>query len=153
MAQRSLFSHVEELLPHREDMVLIHKVLAWEDDWLEASVDLSVPSLFTQPDGRVPAWVGIEYMAQTIGALVGIRALENGRPIRIGFLMGTRSYKSEVPYFSKNSVLTIRVDEVFSDNVSLAVFDCKILVDSVLAQATIKAVQPDDPVGSLSREL
>ncbi len=140
-----LFSSVDELLPHEGRIVLITGIVEWGDNWLEAVVDHRQPSMFKGEDDSVPAWVGLEYMAQAIGALIGIRAKQAGEPIRIGFLMGTQKYETTVPYFAKDSVLTIRVVEIFSDNNNLALFDCNIISGDVVASAQIKAMRPDNP--------
>jgi predicted hotdog family 3-hydroxylacyl-ACP dehydratase len=142
-ANKLLFNSVDELLPHEGEIILLTEVLAWGDDWLEARVDHRKPSLFKQENGTVPAWVGLEYMAQTIGALIGIHAKKAGEPIRIGFLMGTQKYETSVSEFAKDSVLTVRVDEIFTEN-NLALFDCSVRSDVVLAAAQIKAVRPED---------
>ena len=39
------------------------------------------------------AWVGLEYMAQAIGAYAGYTARLRGEPVRIGYLLGTRRYE------------------------------------------------------------
>lgn len=145
MTGEKLFNSVDELLPHSGQMVLITDVLDWGDDWLEASVDHRRASSFRNTDGSIPAWNGMEYMSQAIGALVGVQAKQAGRPIRIGLLMGTRKYESAVHSFEKDSVLTVRVEEVFSDKTSLAMFGCRIFSgDVVLATAQIKAIMPDN---------
>ena len=53
--------------------------------------ELVVPEagLFVE-DGQVPAWVGIEYMAQAIAAWAGCRARAAGKPPQLGFLLGSR---------------------------------------------------------------
>ena len=140
-----LFLNVKELLPHEGDIVLIHNVIVWGENWLEARVDHSLPSLFKSEDGTIPVWIGIEYMAQTISAYAGLQSLQAGQPISIGFLMGAQNYDATVPAFEKDSVVKVRVDKVFSDEINLAVFDCKIETHKLLARAIVKAIRPDDP--------
>jgi predicted hotdog family 3-hydroxylacyl-ACP dehydratase len=142
---KTLFETVEELFPHRGNIVLIDRVIDWGDDWVETAVEHREPSLFSREDGSTPAWIGIEYMAQTIGAFAGLRARQAGRPVRIGFLMGTNKYESTVPAFEKDMAVTVRAEQVFSDSDNLALFDCMIFSDRLLARAQVKAVQPDDP--------
>jgi predicted hotdog family 3-hydroxylacyl-ACP dehydratase len=148
-AKPRLFNSVDELLPHEGRIVLITGIIDWGEDWLEACVDHRQPSLFKQEDGTIPAWVGIEYMAQAIGAFIGIRARQVGEPVRMGFLMGTQKYETSAPCFAKDSVLTVRVAEIFSDNSNLGLFDCSIFSDDLLATAQVKAMRPDDPASIL----
>lgn len=145
MSESPLFESVAELLPHDEPMILIDGVSAWGNDFLEATVDLKKPCLFTDQNGNVPAWVGIEYMSQTIAAFAGLKAKLRGAPIRIGFLLGTTRYHSKVGVFQRGASLTIKVVDVFCDDDNFGLFDCQILSQgSILVDAEIKAIQPDN---------
>lgn len=145
MSESPLFDSIAELLPHEEPMILIDGISAWGDDFLEATVDLKKPGLFTDQNGNVPAWVGIEYMSQSIAAFAGIKAICRGAPIRIGFLLGTSLYHTKVDVFHRGATLTIKVVDVFGDNDNFGLFDCQILSQgSILVEAEIKAIQPDN---------
>ena len=61
---------VAELLPHDPPMVLIDKVLSYDENSLVAEVAIRPDSAFCGANG-VPGWVGIEYMAQAIAAHAG----------------------------------------------------------------------------------
>ncbi len=141
---KKLFNNVAELLPHTGEMILIDEVLDWGDDFLEARVQQDRPHWYNDAAGNTPAWVGLEYMAQTIGALAGIKSLLEKKPVRIGFLLGTRKYQAHVPYFKKNTPITIRVEHLYLGENNLALFDCTIRDENeTLAHAQIKAIQPD----------
>lgn len=144
MATSKLFNSVSDLLPHRGEMVLLDRIESWGDHYLEAAVLHHGDSIFSDSDGNVPAWVGIEYMAQTICALAGIRELNKGRPVQIGLLLGTRKYESRVINFQKNEKLIVKVEQIFIDENHLAAFDCTIHSDRLLAKARVKAIQPDN---------
>ena len=144
MANLKLFNSVSDLLPHRGEMILLDNIESWGEDYLEAAVLHHGSNLFSDPDGNVPAWVGIEYMAQAISALAGIHALQKGEPIRIGLLLGTRKYEARVPHFQRDSKITIKVEQVFIDENNLAAFDCTIHSDKLLAGALVKVIQPDN---------
>lgn len=144
MAILKLFNTVSDLLPHCGEMVLLDRIELWEEDYLEATVLHHNANLFSDSDGNVPTWVGIEYMAQAIGALAGIRALQNGEPVRIGLLLGTRKYEAQVPYFQGRTKITIKVKKIFMDENNLAVFDCTIYSDTLLAEAQVKTIQPNN---------
>ena len=58
---------IRSLVPHAGPMVLLDRVISVDEDSLLAEVRIRSDSLFCNTDG-VGAWVGIEYMAQAIGA-------------------------------------------------------------------------------------
>jgi len=97
-------------------------------------------------DQAVPAWAGIEYMAQTIAAYVGIKARQANEPIRMGFLLGTRRYSSNVAAFKVGATLTIRAEKIMQDD-GLGVFDCRIKGEAVEVTANLNVYQP--PVNTL----
>ncbi|MFS2044934.1 hypothetical protein ACEN9Z_12955 [Stenotrophomonas geniculata] len=61
---------IEEVVPHRQDMCLLQRITHWDQDTLEAELVVPEAGLFVE-NGEVPAWVGIEYMAQAIAAWAG----------------------------------------------------------------------------------
>jgi hypothetical protein len=84
---------IEEVVPHRQDMCLLERITHWDQDTIEAELVVPEAGLFVE-DGQVPAWVGIEYMAQAIAAWAGCRARAAGKPPQLGFLLGSRRYSS-----------------------------------------------------------
>lgn len=152
---KELYNSVQQLVPHRPPMLLINSVLEADDEGLIAKVNPAESSLFIDSEGRVPAYVGIEYMAQAISAWAGLIAHKAGKPIQLGFLLGTRRYQARVPFFDLNTPLQIHVREILRDEMNLALFDCQIFAgEMLLASAQIKAIQPDniDDVFGLSAE-
>ena len=69
---------IERVVPHRGTMRLVDRLVAWDEDTV--TVELRVPEEgpFSHDDG-VPAWVGVEYMAQAIAAWAGCHARRTGR--------------------------------------------------------------------------
>ena len=116
---------IRDLLPHSGPMVLLDHVVAVDDESLCAEVRLREDSLFCV-DGAIGAWVGLEYMAQAIGAFAGFQARLRGEPVRIGYLLGTRHYECKQPCFALGSVLKIQVKRVWQSDNDLASFDCRI---------------------------
>jgi predicted hotdog family 3-hydroxylacyl-ACP dehydratase len=74
----------------------------------------------------VPAWVGIEYMAQAISALGGLRAIEKNESIKIGFLLGTRKMLLQQKVLRAGRCYQVHVRQLFWDDSGLAHFDCEI---------------------------
>ena len=105
--------------------------------------------LFVGSDG-VPAWVGIEYMAQAIAAWAGCRARSAGNAPAIGVLLGTRRFTSSCPHFPCGSELQVRAScELMADN-GLGMFACQILIDDqVCCQANVSVFEPADALAYL----
>lgn len=112
---------VEELLPQAPPFVLIDKVLEAGEDFLTSEVRIAEDSLFFRPFAGVPSWIGTEYIAQTIAALVGLRERRRGRVPQVGFLVAVHDFLAQVPYFTAGSLLKVRVIESFNDE-KMAVF-------------------------------
>ena len=83
---------VEELVPHRGPMCLLDDIVDYGEDWLRATVTPRPGATFAAADG-VPAWVGIEYMAQAASAFGGIEQVQRGERPSIGLLIGARYYR------------------------------------------------------------
>lgn len=134
---------IAELVPHAGRMSLLDTVVGYGEDWLQAEVAINAKSLFAQSKG-VPAWVGLEYMAQTIAAYAGLQERINGGVPKIGFLLGSRNYACSVDYFPLGQNLSIKVEqEMIADN-GLNVFSCELEGAEVHAQAVVNVFQPDD---------
>jgi len=131
---------IAELVPHSGKMSLLHKVLEYDEKSLRAQVVVRQDGLFDQGQ-EVSAWLGIEYMAQTIAAFTGVEDRLAGRPVRSGFLLGTRRYESDRPYFRVGEVLTVKVIKLMQDQ-ALAVFACTLSGESMQASAKLNVYQP-----------
>jgi predicted hotdog family 3-hydroxylacyl-ACP dehydratase len=133
---------IEQVIPHRGAMRLIDRLLDWDTDCAVAELTVPPDGPFHEADG-VPAWVGIEYMAQTIAAWEGCQA--RGAAPEIGFLLGSRRYVAETGHFVAGSVLQVRAQcELFGDN-GLGMFACRILEgERTLASANVSVFQPAD---------
>ncbi|WP_328188651.1 hotdog family protein [Marinobacter sp. OP 3.4] len=116
---------VDELIRHRGDISLLDRIMGHGDTWLEARAVITRANLFLE-QGEVPAWVGIEYMAQAVAAWAGTQALTEGRPVRVGFLLGSRRYETSVAGFVEGSTLRIRVDQEMKGDNGVGVFNCRI---------------------------
>ncbi|WP_081813242.1 hotdog family protein [Methylobacter tundripaludum] len=133
-------SAVTELIPHTGDMVLLERIIDYDEQGLTAELVVRGDGLFGD-DQTVPAWAGIEYMAQAIAAYVGVKARQANEPIRMGFLLGTRRYNSNVAAFKVGATLTIRVNKIMQDD-GLGVFDCRIQGEGVDVAANLNVYRP-----------
>ena len=138
------FLPIENYVPHRGAMLLIDRLLAADEESAVAEVAVPRDGLYLQDEG-MPAWVGLEYMAQTVAAWAGWRALQAGQQVKLGFLLGTRKFDANADFFSPDALLTVHVQvELMGDN-GLGMFDCTIRSkDEVCATARISVYEPED---------
>ena len=132
---------IGELLPHGPEMTLIDDLSEYSPQRSVATVTITPRSRFAEAGG-VPAWVGIEYMAQTIAAHAGYEGRLRGQPPAIGFLLGTRAYRSDIGVFPLGATLTISVEPLVAD-AKLGAFQCAIATDRVVATAVVNTYQPN----------
>jgi predicted hotdog family 3-hydroxylacyl-ACP dehydratase len=134
---------IEQLLIHRSPMLLLDKVIGYNEAQVVASVIITESSPLLTSEG-VPGHVAVEYMAQACGAYAGAMALDAGAPVKIGLLLGTRMCRVLVPWFRIGNRLTVSASIVFHDE-QLAAFDCKIEIgDRLVADAQLKVYQPQN---------
>ncbi|PTT82843.1 3-hydroxylacyl-ACP dehydratase [Pelomonas sp. HMWF004] len=143
---------ISELVPHQGPMCLLDRLLAVEGDRLSAEVVVPAKGLFSR-DGGVGAWVGIEYMAQSVAAWAGWQARALGQPPRIGLLLGTRRYRCSVPQFASGQRLQVDIERCFQADNGLGQFECRIQAGGVeLAAALLTVFGPEDPTALLNGE-
>jgi predicted hotdog family 3-hydroxylacyl-ACP dehydratase len=137
---------IERLVRHRASMLLIDKLVEASDVHALGEVRITEASSFYRRGRGVPAYVGLEYMAQTVAAFDGARRIATGEAPAVGFLLGTRRYKAEQGYFRAGEILSIRTQMVFSEN-GMAAFDCSISVEGeVRATAALNVYRPESGV-------
>jgi len=131
---------VAELIPHSGKMVLLDKIISCDNNSLSAELVVRDDGLLGN-DKTVPAWAGIEYMAQAVAVYAGLMAKRAGEPVRLGFLLGTRRFKSNVVEYNVGSTLTVQVEKILQDG-SLGAFECRILGINVEVSANLNVYQP-----------
>jgi len=133
-----------ELVPHDGTMLLLDEIIEYDKESLVAEVVVRDDGLFNEGNS-VPAWLGIEYMAQTVAAHGGMLCVLAGKPIQLGFLLGTRRYNCNVATFKVGMRLTVRVKRFMEDQ-GLGVFNCQILGEGIDISAKLNVYQPTDSV-------
>lgn len=135
---------IRAIVPHSGPMVLLDRVISVDAESVCAEVRIRQDSLF-YVDGGVGAWVGLEYIAQAIAAYAGYNAALLGKPVKIGFLLGTRRYECVRPTFALGSVIKVRAKRVLQTDDGVASFDCAIDDESGrLGGASVTVYQPAD---------
>lgn len=134
----------ESLLPQTGDMCLLDRLLAVDEESARAEFTVREDSLFALADGSVPAWVGLEYMAQAIAAWSGYHYLRHGEQIRLGLLLGTRHFESQVASFACGGILTVSIARQFEAANDMSVFECVIEHGEPIARASLNVLLPKD---------
>lgn len=123
-------------------MCWIDRVVSVSAEEVVAEAIISNTSAFLQ-DGRLPIWIGIEYMAQAVAAWAGHRARTEGRRVSVGYLVGTRRYDTFRAHFEVGEHLTIEARcEILGAN-GLGVFACRLMVlGQIAASANLSVYEP-----------
>ena len=134
-----------ELLPHAGDMILIEQILSFDEEQIHTRLTVKPGGLFSLPDGSLPAWVGVELMAQSVAAFAGCHARQKGNPVALGFLLGTRKFECNVETFTAGSELTIHGIRSLEDDNGMGVFECHIHGPGIEASARLNVFRPPQP--------
>ena len=131
-----------ELIPHAGDMILIDQVLSFDEEQIHTRATVKPGGLFNRPDGSLPAWVGIELMAQSVAAYAGCHARRKGEPVALGFLLGTRKFECNVEHFPAGAELSIHGLRSLEDDNGMGVFECHLRGDGFHASARLNVFRP-----------
>ena len=145
---------LQHIMSHQPPMVFLDEVVESRHEGLTAVVRIRDGIPFYAADRGVPAWVGIEYMAQSIAALAGIRARNAGEDVPLGLIIGCRKYVSTTAAFAPGSELRISVEELIADRatyeqphqLSVGVRDVWVNGTRVLAGGEFTGAYPGRPV-------
>ena len=134
-----------ELLPHAGDMILIDHVLAFDEEQIETRLTVRAGGLFNREDGSLPAWVGVELMAQSVAAFAGCHARVQGHEVVLGFLLGTRKFECNVEHFPLGAELRIHAQRSLEDDNGMGVFECHLTGTGIQASARLNVFRPPEP--------
>ncbi len=150
----------EALLPHRPPMSLpggIHTVDLAEKSLVSWTEFDERSPFFDASTQTIPATVGIEMMAQTVGLLSGLnfRVILKKEPA-LGFLLGARLFTRNLPAFAPRERYFTEVNELLFEN-PLGVFSCRIFGgnSTTLAEAELTVYLTENgvlPPGFLDEE-
>lgn len=138
------FPSVASLVPHDDPMILIDNLIDVDETTIHCQVFISERSqFFDQGNKTIAAWVGIEYMAQTISAWSGYQSFLKKEPSPIGFLLGTRRYTAESDLFLDGDVLDVYAEKLMESE-GMGAFSCSIKCkNNVLATAQLNVFVPN----------
>ncbi|MEO6709338.1 MAG: 3-hydroxylacyl-ACP dehydratase [Planctomycetota bacterium] len=134
-----------DVLPQKPPMVLLDSIVSHAADETVCSVRIDPTSPFAGADGSIPCWIALEYMAQCAAAHSGLLTREQGKPIRMGFLLGSKKITFHVQHFEAGSELRVTARSAWSDG-ELASFACTVHASDgkLLAECDLTAYSPHD---------
>ena len=140
------FGPIGTILPHRGTMLLLDRISACDDATLTAHASVHGDAWYADEHGAMPAWIGIELMAQAVAAHIALLAVRAGGTARPGVLLGTRRYRAASTAFACGAQLRIEVNELLTSEAGHSAYECVIVDEQGVrcAEADIKAYQPAD---------
>lgn len=147
LTELAAFPPIEDLIPHRGTLLLVDRVVDFAEATAVAEYTPRRDAWYADEAGNMPAWIGIELMAQAVAAHVALMKRQQALEPKMGVLLGTRAYRATAASFMAGEPLTIRVNMVLLDATSgLSAYECAIAYagGEPLATAVLKAYEPQD---------
>lgn len=133
-----------ELLPHAAPMILLDAVTRADKTRVECSVLLSERDPF-MVQGQLRSVVCLEYMAQAVGAFVGLERRARGLRPQIGYIVGVRSLAFNRAFLEVGNRLSVCAEMTWND-LETATFNATVeCAGQQVAQGQITVYQPADP--------
>jgi predicted hotdog family 3-hydroxylacyl-ACP dehydratase len=105
-------------------MVYLSRLLSHAGNETLCLVEIDAQAHFRAADGSIPAWVGLEYMAQCIAAHAGMTGRATGAPLKLGMLLGSRRVRFHTQRFASGQVLLVRARHLWGGAPGLVCFEC-----------------------------
>ena len=138
-----------EFVVHRPPMLLLDRLVEIGPEYAICEWCVHEEHAFLIPGKGVPAYIGVEYMAQCNAVHAGARERVYGFPPQLGLLLGTRHFKADVRYFEVNSTYQVKCRELARDGEGMASFDCQIFLNGrTIANGRLAVLQK--PHGKLT---
>ena len=136
---------ISPLVPHSGEMVLLDRIIDFGSDYLIAEAKIKSDNILIKGN-RLPSFLGAEIMAQGVAAWEGCRSVRAGKPINLGYWIGSRKLNLNKPYIEIGSQLEIAIKLSTEDeSTGFGIFDCK-LIDKqsreVLIEGAINVFSP-----------
>lgn len=123
---------IEDYLPHAAPMVLVDKLCSIDEESVHCQVVIKTTNpYFSDKIQGVPAYIGVEFMAQTIGVWSGYSTTCKQQEPKVGFLLGARRYIAKQDVFLLGTTLDINATCIMLDN-GMGVFKASIAIEGEL---------------------
>lgn len=133
-----------EFVKHREPMLLLDTVVGCEEERTVCEWRVDPDDSFVEPGRGVPAYVGVEFMAQCVAVHAGARARVVGLGPPLGFLLGTRHFMTSVTHFEVGETYRATCDELIRDASGMGSYECSVLHgNTIVATARIAVLEKE----------
>ena len=133
-----------EFVMHRDLMLLLDTLVESGDDGVICEWQVNIDDPFVEKDLGVPAYVGIEFMAQCVAVYAGARARIVGLGPPLGFLLGARHFKSSVSNYEIGERYRATCQELIRDDSGMGSYACSILHGDVkVAEARLAVFEKE----------
>ena len=127
---------------HRKPMLFLDRLVDIGEDFATCEWRISEDFALLESGLGVPAYAGVEYMAQCIAVHAGARARARGFVPPHGFLLGTRHYRCAVSYFEEGAIYRTTCRERVRDTQGMGSFACRILLHGrSIAEANLAVLE------------
>jgi predicted hotdog family 3-hydroxylacyl-ACP dehydratase len=127
-----------EFVLHRKPMLFLDRLVDIGAEFATCEWCISDDFELVVPGRGVPAYAGVEYMAQCVAVHAGARAKVRGFGPPFGLLLGTRHYRCSVAFFEPGLTYKTTCRELVRDSQGMGSFNCCILSDgNSIAEANL----------------
>jgi predicted hotdog family 3-hydroxylacyl-ACP dehydratase len=139
----SLPADVGCLVPHREPIRFVDRLIECAEDSVVAEAVLKADNVLADVDGSIHSVIFIELIAQTYAAFKGYLEGAGGNPARKGFLVAVRDLViTGALAVGDRAIIKVKTGTTFG---AFAVIDGTVIKDGVrLASANLKLWTPDE---------
>ncbi|QIW16733.1 dehydratase [Pasteurellaceae bacterium RH1A] len=137
-------THISPLLPHSGEMVFLDAITAFGDDFLTAQTTVRSDNLLIK-HGKLASFVGAEIMAQGVAAWAGCKCVQAGKPIELGYWLGSRKLQLHCAEIPIGQPLEIQIKLSIEDATGFGVFDCQMRdleTGQVLIEGALNVFRP-----------
>ena len=140
----SAYPPVRELIPHAGRMVLLDELIEWSEGRARARMRLREGMPFIKAR-RMDSIALMEPMAQTVAACLGYEAYQGGAGVRVGMIIGARSFEIFVKESEVGDELIFEATRIRGSD-SLSHFSCAALRgEAKRAEATLTLFHAEKP--------
>jgi predicted hotdog family 3-hydroxylacyl-ACP dehydratase len=133
-----------EFVLHRPPMLLLDRLVDIGDEFTCCEWQVTDDSEFLHPGSGVPAYVGVEFMAQCVAVHAGARARVRGLAPPLGLLLGTRHFKAATTYFETGASYRTTCRELIRDSSGMGSYECDIqFQDKTVAEACLAVLEKE----------
>jgi predicted hotdog family 3-hydroxylacyl-ACP dehydratase len=132
----------ETFVLHRQPMLFLDRLVDISAESATCEWCIGDDFELAVPGRGVPAYAGVEYMAQCVAVHAGARARAEGFVPPHGYLLGTRHYSCSVAWFEAGVTYQTTCQELVRDAQGMGSFACRILLNgNSIAEANLAVLE------------